>query len=122
MKKILSLIWLFAAESAAAAPARINPGSASLGRVDFHPLALPAETNFFFYVGNIINWVLSFVGLVAFVVVLYAGFNLLTAADNEEQAKKSRTMLAYTIGGIILIMLSYTIVTYLTGANSGIFG
>ncbi|MDD4352125.1 MAG: pilin [Candidatus Gracilibacteria bacterium] len=65
---------------------------------------------------NFINWILGFVGLIAVIMFIYAGFLYLTAGGNDENTGKAKKIMMYTIIGIILIMLAYTIVAALTGA------
>lgn len=51
-----------------------------------------------------------FVGLLAFIGVVVGGFQMITAAGNEEQAKKGLKTLTYSIIAIFVAALSYTIV------------
>lgn len=48
--------------------------------------------------------------------VILGGFWYLTAAGNEDQAKKGLRTLAYAIIGIVLISLAYVIVYSITNA------
>lgn len=65
-------------------------------------------------VSRIVNFVLGFVGLIAFIMVILGGFWFLTAAGNDEQAAKGRKTVIYSIIGIIVILLSYAIVATFT--------
>ena len=65
---------------------------------------------------NLLNWILGFVGIIAVIMFIYAGFLYLTAGGNDENTGKAKKIMLYTIIGIILIFIAYTIVMALTGA------
>lgn len=66
---------------------------------------------------NIINYVLTFVGLIAVAMLIYGGFLYLTAAGSEENTKKAKHIILYAIIGIIVISLSWVIVSTLIDAG-----
>lgn len=70
-------------------------------------------------VGNLIlkyvNFALPFLSLAAFVGFVYAGFLYVTAYGNDEQIQKAKKILIYSIAGLVLVILSYTIVNLFTG-------
>ena len=70
-------------------------------------------------VTRIVNFALGFVGLIAFVMLVIGGFWFLTAAGNDDQATKGRKTIIYAIIGIIVILLSYSIVFTLTSHFQG---
>lgn len=70
-------------------------------------------------VTRIVNFALGFVGLIAFVMLVVGGFWLLTAAGNDDQAGKGRKTIIYAIVGIVVILLSYSIVFTLTSTFQG---
>ncbi len=61
-------------------------------------------------IGGIIRLILAFLGPVAVIFTLYAGFMYLTAFENEDRAKKARTMIVAGVTGIIIIYAAYAIV------------
>lgn len=65
---------------------------------------------------QILGFIISFVGILAIIMVILGGFWYLTAAGNEDQAKKGLRTLAYAIIGIVLISLAYVIVYSITNA------
>jgi len=69
-------------------------------------------------VGNLIlkyvNFALPFLSLAAFVGFVYAGFLYVTAYGNDEQITKAKKILIYSIAGLILVILSFTIVELFT--------
>jgi len=69
---------------------------------------------------SILNYVLTFVGLIAVAMLIYGGFLYLTSAGNEEQTKKAKTTILYAIIGIVVIALSYVIVNTLIGEGRNV--
>jgi type IV secretory pathway VirB2 component (pilin) len=65
---------------------------------------------------TIINFFLGLLGLIAVAFLIYAGVMMVTAGGNEEQINKSKKIIIYAVIGIIIILLSYTIVTFVTSA------
>lgn len=64
----------------------------------------------------IINYFLGLLGLVAVGFLIYAGILMVTAGGNDEQVTKARKVIMYAVVGIVIILLSYTIVTFVTSA------
>lgn len=65
-----------------------------------------------------INYILTFIGIVALVLVIYAGFLILTAAGDEEALGKGKKILTYAAIGIVVVFLSYSIVNVLINSGS----
>jgi len=55
---------------------------------------------------TIINVLLTFVGVVFFLLLIYAGFLWMTARGNEEQVKKAKELMKQIIIGLIIIISS----------------
>jgi len=71
------------------------------------------------FVTNILRWALTFLGLVCVIMIIYGGFLYITAAGEEDKAKKGRTIILYCVIGIAIIAASYAIVnTVLGGVTS----
>ncbi|MBP8591043.1 hypothetical protein KBI33_01055 [Candidatus Shapirobacteria bacterium] len=68
-------------------------------------------------IGDIISRLLVYVfplaGIATFVYLLIGGFNYLTAAGNEEAAKKAQGQITNALIGFLIIFLSYWIVRLL---------
>ncbi|MCK5611695.1 hypothetical protein KAR91_58030 [Candidatus Pacearchaeota archaeon] len=65
---------------------------------------------------TVINYFLGLLGLVAVAFLIYAGVLMVTAGGNDEQVTKARKVIMYSVVGIVIILLSYTIVTFVTSA------
>jgi hypothetical protein len=61
-------------------------------------------------IGGIIRLILVFLGPVAVLFTLYAGFFYMTALENEERAKKARAMIVAGVTGIVIIYAAYALV------------
>lgn len=67
-------------------------------------------------VTTLINYFLGFLGLVAVAFLIYAGVLMVTAGGDEDQVGKARKIITYAVIGIVIILLSWTIVTFVTNA------
>ena len=61
-----------------------------------------------------VNFALPYLALAAFLGFVYAGFLYVTAYGNEEQTTKARKVMIYAVIGIVLVILSYSIVQFFT--------
>ncbi|OGC81944.1 MAG: hypothetical protein A2V81_03660 [Candidatus Abawacabacteria bacterium RBG_16_42_10] len=57
-----------------------------------------------------INIILSFLGLLAVVVMIWGGVKMLSAAGNAEQFKSGRTILVGAVIGFLLVIVSFAVV------------
>jgi len=65
---------------------------------------------------TVINYFLGLLGLIAVAMLIYAGVLMVTAGGNDEQVTKARKIIMYAVVGIVIILLSYTIVTFVASA------
>lgn len=61
-----------------------------------------------------VNFALPYLALAAFIGFVYAGFLYVTAYGNEEQIQKSKKILIYAVVGLVVVILSYSIVQLFT--------
>jgi len=61
---------------------------------------------------NIVQYLLGFLGIVAIIIMLYGGFTWMTAAGNEEKVGKAKQIISAGIIGLIIIFISYALVTF----------
>jgi|SRR3989338_3039906 len=61
-------------------------------------------------VGTIVNYFLTFTGIIAVLFIVYGGFLYITSAGDPEKAKKGKTILIYSIIGIVIIVLAFSVV------------
>ncbi len=62
---------------------------------------------------KVVKILLFFAGIVAVIMIIIGGYQIMTAAGNETQAKNGRKTLTNALIGLVIIILSYTIVTAL---------
>ncbi len=70
-------------------------------------------------VTTIINYFLTFLGLLAVVIVIYAGFRMVAFAGNDGEVKKSQKTIVFTGVGIVIILISYAIVNFFVNVIDG---
>ncbi|OGY51854.1 MAG: hypothetical protein A2951_01265 [Candidatus Buchananbacteria bacterium RIFCSPLOWO2_01_FULL_56_15] len=55
---------------------------------------------------HIINFLLSFIGLLFFLLMLYAGYLWMTARGNDEQVQKGKKIIREAVTALIIILLA----------------
>jgi len=66
--------------------------------------------------GQIVGFILSFIGILFLILTVYAGIMWMTANGNEEQVRKARTLIINAIIGIVIVFAAYAI-TSLIGSE-----
>ena len=61
---------------------------------------------------DIVRYLLSFLGIIAVVVIMYAGWLWMTSGGNQNQLEKAKKTLINAVAGLIIIILSFVIVTW----------
>lgn len=70
---------------------------------------------------KVINFVLTFLALIAVIFVIVGGFRIMMAGGNEENVTKGRKTIIYAIIGIVVIFFARVIVGFFTGELAGEF-
>ncbi|MEK7665898.1 MAG: IPT/TIG domain-containing protein [Patescibacteria group bacterium] len=63
-------------------------------------------------IARVINIALGLLGVIAVSLIVYAGFLWMTAAGNPERVKKAQAVMINAIVGLLIILASYAITTY----------
>lgn len=63
-------------------------------------------------IAKIINVALTFIGVIFFALTIYAGFQYMTAAGNQEQSKKALSLLKNAIIGLLIVLMAWAITRY----------
>ncbi|MFA5991039.1 MAG: hypothetical protein WC794_02205 [Candidatus Doudnabacteria bacterium] len=102
----------------------INTGKCPEGLCELNGLCLPkASGSVDSFVGKttlvglllkIIQFLLTFAGVVAVGVLVIGGFWYITSAGNEEQAEKGQKAITNAIIGLVVVILAYTIVAIIS--------
>lgn len=85
------------------------PGSGSFAANSFGAIIM-------FIISNIL---LPLVGIISVLFLIIGGFQYVTSRGNEEQAETAKKTLANAIIGLIVVVLSYIIVTIVINALKG---
>jgi hypothetical protein len=76
--------------------------------------SLAKSGNVYDLASRIIKVMLTFAGIIAVIFVIIGGYQYITSAGNEEQAGKGRKTITYALIGLIVILLSFLIVSLVT--------
>lgn len=68
-----------------------------------------AGTDPFVAVGLLVRTLLTFLGVLFFLLVLYAGFTWMTAGGNEEKVAQAKTTIGQATLGIAVILVAYLV-------------
>ncbi|MDD4901110.1 MAG: pilin [Patescibacteria group bacterium] len=87
---------------------------------------LPAEENVSdprLVASNIIRYILGFLGILAVIIILYAGFKWMLSGGSEEKVGEAKKMLVAGIIGLVIILCAFAIANFvieqLYNATSG---
>jgi type IV secretory pathway VirB2 component (pilin) len=64
---------------------------------------------------NVLQWVLSFLALIAVIYIVVAGIRLIVSQGEEEQRKKAKDTILYVVIGLIVVLLAKVIVNFAVG-------
>lgn len=79
------------------------------------------ERDLKFAIANVVNVALGLLGILAVIIILYAGFKWMTASGNEEQVTDARHMLVQAVIGLAIIMAAWTITNYVVDQGTRAF-
>ncbi len=97
----------------------VTQGLTTSGVGSFFPSSgIGGSTSFTQLLQNVIEIMLLFAGAIAVVFVIIGGYQYITSGGNEETAEKGRQTLTNAIIGVIVIVLSYTIITVIANLVS----
>ena len=119
MKKFLSLMLVLAfafsftsiAFAQAPGQAIVPSGLADSASLGADPLGITTTGDLVTKIMELVNWVAWFVGLVAVLMGLYAGILFITAAGNAESVIKARSILLFSIVGIAVAVMAFSLVS-----------
>lgn len=64
-------------------------------------------TNFIDAVELIITWLLGLIGIIVFVIFLFAGFEYATAGDNQDKAKSAQSRMVNSVIGLLILFFAF---------------
>lgn len=74
-----------------------------------------STTRFADLVSRVVLILLTVSGLVAVVLIIIGGFQMILSRGNEESAKKGKQTLTYAVIGLVVVIMSFAIVSIITG-------
>lgn len=122
MKKILLIIGAIAA---IIAPQMILASSSNLVFADAKTQIESAvnevggsenKTDVKGFIGNIIKTMFFVVGVLAVIVIIFAGVTFVMSAGNSQTIQKAKTTIIYAVIGLIVSILSYAIVNFVVSS------
>jgi len=69
---------------------------------------------------NIVRYLMTFLGIIAVVIILLGGFKWMTAAGNEDKVAEAKKLLAAGVIGLIIILAAFAIVTFVINTTGGL--
>jgi Type IV secretion system pilin len=65
------------------------------------------------FLGDILKWAVGIGGGIAFLLIIYAGFMIMTSAGNPERLKAGQELLTSAISGLILLVFSIFVLKFI---------
>lgn len=65
---------------------------------------------------SVIRVVLGFLGIIAVLIILYAGFLWMTAAGNDDKVSTAKSMMSAGVIGLVIILAAFGIATFVMNA------
>ncbi len=72
-------------------------------------------------IGTILLALMSFLGVIFILLVIYAGFKWMTARGNEDQVEKSKKIIETSVIGLLVIALAYAFTQFIGILLGGLF-
>jgi len=70
-------------------------------------------------VANVIQVVLGFLGTIAVVLIIVAGFQWMTAAGSEDKIAKAKKIMTAAVIGLVIVLMAYALSTFVIDAIIG---
>ena len=67
------------------------------------------ETSFAEIIGGVVSTALGFLGVIFVILIIYAGYNWMTAAGEEEKVRKAQDTIKRAVIGLIITTSAYAI-------------
>lgn len=75
--------------------------------------------DFLAIIALVVNFLLSFSGLIAILFVLWGGLQMILANGNPSQIQAGKSTITYAVLGLILTLAAYMIIAYVIGLLTG---
>ena len=88
---------------------------AQQGVTEVQDSANVGNTSLTVYIGNIINTLLLVIGIAAVIMLIIGGFRYVFSAGNEKSVSGAKDTILYSIIGIVVAVLAFSIVQFVLG-------
>lgn len=114
---VMTLVFAFALVVPVITFAQSNcePGSSDpfcLEEANFDVLGQTDDTDLIGLVTTIVQWILSFLGILAVLVILWGGFKWMTAGGDDDKVGEAKKLIINGIIGLIIVLSAYAIATF----------
>lgn len=72
------------------------------------------------FIGRLVGYALSFIGLGFFLLMVYAGFVWMFARGNSQEVDKAKEIMQSAIIGLIIVVMAYAITVFIGNAITGV--
>jgi len=69
---------------------------------------------------NVVKYLMTFLGIIAVVVILLGGFRWMTAAGNEDRVAEAKKLIVSGVIGLIIILAAFAIVTFVVNTTTNL--
>ncbi len=123
IKQVLAVFGLMVGALAVVSFLPTTAAAAMLGAGDL-PTAVGDETgdatSLRGLVLRMVNYFLTFLGVLAVIMIIYGGVTYVTAAGKDEAVGNAKKIIMYALVGIIIVLLSFALVNTVLGAGTGV--
>ncbi len=115
----MALFFVFTPQLALAVDSPSGAEAVRSGLSNTQDIVKLPETPVLTILGSVIGVVLSFVGVLFLILMIYGGLLWMTARGNEQQITKAKDLIIAAIIGIVIVMSAYAITAFVGGALTG---
>ncbi len=124
MKYLLLILGLVAGFGLAALPSSVSAANDPLASscleadgktVIKSPLCTKTDETMQTYITKIVNGLLYVLGAVSVIVIIFAGVFYTTSVGDPKMVEKAKNTLMYAVIGLVVALLAYAIVNFVTG-------
>ena len=69
-----------------------------------------------------VNYFNGFIGIVTVILIIYAGFLVITGGGDDEKLKKAKQIIIYAALGILIVVVSYALFNFFVASGKPITG
>ena len=89
-----------------------DPETTNYGLEEVRTIKIGQSTDVKDTIAQVINIALGFLGVIAVIIIIYAGFKWMTAGGNEESVTEARKMILQAVIGLVIIFSAWIISTF----------